>query len=105
MLLAVAITVASPKTPVVTVLDESTAEAPLDGTLKVTVTPLTPTLAGSRRVIRKGCGKGVPTCADCVVVGLPMSRLAAPERLLNWNCAGDVIRIGDCGAARQLSGA
>jgi hypothetical protein len=69
MLLAVAVTLATPEASVTTVAAESAAEAPLVGAVNVTVTPLAGKPEESLRVTCSGVEKAVPSTVDCGKTG------------------------------------
>src|SRR5580700_3867895 len=67
MLLAIAVTLATPKTLVEAVLLDNTALAPLGGAVNVTVAPLTGLPPESMTVTWSGLAKGAPNGANCGV--------------------------------------
>jgi hypothetical protein len=95
---AVAVTDATPSLPMVTVSLESVADAPLDGTLKLTIPPVTGSIASfAVTVTANALGKAEPTGIDCGVLSettvrvnpwlwkAPMSRLVAGRATPRWS--------------------
>src|SRR5258708_5539414 len=87
MLLAVAVTLATPLLFVTTVGAERAAEAPLTGAANVTVTPLAGTPEASLMVTCSGFAKAVPTCVDMGSAGEGVMTDADPDRLVRVNVA------------------
>src|ERR1022692_1809914 len=85
MLLAVAVTLATPLPFVTTVGAERAAEAPLTGAANVTVTPLAGRPEASLMVTCSAFGKAVPTSVDCGRVGEAVITDADPDRLVREN--------------------
>jgi hypothetical protein len=80
VLLAFAVTLATPEALVTAEAPDSTALAPLGGAVKVTVTPLTGLPLASLTVACSAVAKTVPTAADCGVPPEGVRLVAADEK-------------------------
>src|ERR1017187_8573150 len=87
MLLAVAVTLATPLPLAAAVPAERTAEAPLTGAVNDTVIPLAGGREASLIVPCSDVGKAVPTSADWGRVGEAVMTDADPVRLVRQNAA------------------
>jgi len=87
VLLAVAVTLATPDALVMAVVPDSVALAPLEGAAKVTVTPLSGIPPESFTVAASAAPKAAPITADCGVPPVAVTLAAAVDVLVRLNVA------------------